>query len=61
MTTKDRAPIDQQWIQDYCDQLIAVAQRLGPGVMQDTTLRRIECVMDLVEAWQKRNWPIDQR
>jgi hypothetical protein len=52
--TRDRAPIDQQWIQQYCDQLLKLAERLDAGPMRDATLRRIEAVMDLLDAWQKR-------
>ncbi len=50
----DRSPIDQQWIQRYCDTLLEAAKRLDHGAMRDAVLRRVECVMDLVEAWQKR-------
>lgn len=60
-TERDRSPIDQRWVQDYCDAIMASAQQLEPGVFRDALLRRVECAMDLVEAWQKRNLPMDQR
>lgn len=61
MTDRDRSPIDQQWIQQYCDQLLAVANRLPEGVTRDVVLRRVEYAMDLLEGWQKRHLPMDQR
>ena len=58
MPDRDRAPIDQKWIQDYCDSLARIAESLGPeSVMGLATTRRLEVVMDLVDAWQKRHWP----
>ncbi len=54
--TRDRSPIDQRWIQNYCDQLLKVAGTLPErGVIREATMRRVECVMDLVEAWQKKD------
>lgn len=52
-----RAPIDQQWIQRYCDEFLKVADGMPPGPFRDAILRRVECAMDLLEAWQKRNEP----
>ena len=59
--TPDRSPIDQQWIQHYCDEFIKVAASLPDGLLKQAVLRRVECVMDLTEAWQKRNLPMDKR
>jgi hypothetical protein len=58
---RDRSPIDQKWVQAYCDVLLKLAEELPQGLLRDATLRRIECVMDLVEAWQKRNLPMEER
>lgn len=58
---KDRSPIDQRWIQTYCDEFMKVGDSLPEGLLKQAVIRRIECVMDLVEAWQKRNIPIDRR
>ena len=57
---RDRAPIDQRWIQTYCDKFLEVAGRLPEGVLRDATLRRVECCMDLLEAWQTRNNPREE-
>jgi hypothetical protein len=57
MTERDRSPIDQRWIQHYCDEFMKVASGMPEGKFKDTILRRVECCMDLVEAWQKRNEP----
>lgn len=54
MTERDRSPIDQQWIQRYCDELLKVAPQIPEGAFRDAILRRAECVMDLVDAWQTR-------
>ena len=59
--SRDLSPIDQLWIRDYCDEFLKVATRLPSGALRDVVLRRIECVHDLVEAWQKRNTPMDKR
>lgn len=60
--TRDRSPIDQQWIQHYCDEFLkVVATAKLDGAMRDAVLRRVECCMDLLDAWQLRNVPIDQR
>ena len=53
----DRSPIDQQWIQNYCDEFLRVSAALPPGIYQDALLRRVECVLDLLEAWQNRRRP----
>lgn len=54
---RDRAPIDQQWMQHYCDEMLKVAAQLPEGMFRDAVLRRVECVMELLEAWQTRNHP----
>ena len=54
MPDRDRSPIDQQWVQGYCETLVKAAERFPQGAMRDAILRRAECVMDLVEAWQER-------
>lgn len=61
MSQRDRAPIDQPWLQRYCDEFLKIAATMPDGVMKDTILRRVECVMDVLDAWQLRNIPIDQR
>jgi len=58
---KDLSPIDQMWIKNYCDEFLKIAVKLDNGPFKDTILRRIECVQDLTEAWQKRNIPMDKR
>lgn len=55
MSNRDLSPIDQQWIQHYCDEFLKIAPQLPEGAMRDAILRRVECCMDLLEAWQKRN------
>ena len=55
--TRDRSPIDQRWVQHYCDEFFKVAGNLPEGLLKNAVLRRIECCMDLLEAWQKRNEP----
>jgi len=59
MPERDTSPIDQRWVQNYCDLFLKVSGELPEGTFRDSTLRRVEIVMDLVEAWQKRNWPPD--
>lgn len=58
---RDRAPIDQAWIQQYCDEFIKVGLTLPDGALKDAVTRRIDIIHDLVDAWQQRNVPIDQR
>ena len=55
--TRDTLPIDQRWIQHYCDEFLKVAKDIPEGAFRDAVLRRVECCMDLLEAWQKRNEP----
>lgn len=58
----DRSPIDQEWIKNYTDEFLKIASQFSEdSVMRATILRRVECVQDLVEAWQKRNIPIGER
>jgi len=54
---RDHSPIDQQWIQHYCDEFLKIAPQIPEGPFRDAILRRVECCMDLLEAWQKRNEP----
>ena len=61
MSDRDRRPIDQQWIQHYCDEFLKVSELVPTGPLRDSVLRRVECCMDLLDAWQKRNWPMDER
>lgn len=59
---KDRAPIDQAWIRDYCDHFIEIAQQLPPNSpLREAVLLRVEYLQDLVEVWQLRNVPMDER
>lgn len=58
---RDPSPIDQKWIQDYCDQFLSVVKDIPTGPFRDAVLHRIECIMDLLEAWQKRNLPMNKR
>lgn len=62
MTERDRSAIDQQWIRDYCDQLLKVAatfDKHSPTVA--AVVQRVDHIHDLVDSWQQRNIPIDQR
>jgi hypothetical protein len=61
MNERDRNPVDQQWVQHYCDEFLKIAARLDDGLLKNAVLLRVEHAMDLLDAWQKRNWPIDQR
>lgn len=54
---RDRSPIDQRWVQHYCDTLLEFAKGVPLSPMHDAILKRVECAMDLLEAWQKRDWP----
>jgi hypothetical protein len=38
---RDRSPIDQQWIQNYCDEFLKVSARLGPGPCDGSSARWI--------------------
>ncbi len=49
-----RTPIDQEWIRQYVDQLLAVAGTLPEGAMRDALMKRAEHALDLVEAWHAR-------
>lgn len=61
MSERDRAPIDQQWVRDYCDQFLKIAGSFSlNNPMREAVARRVEHVQDLVEAWQKRNWPREE-
>ena len=57
MPERDRSPVDQKWIQHYCDEFLKITGELPPGPLKDAVLRRVECVMDLLDAWQTRNEP----
>lgn len=58
---RDRSPIDQQWVRGYCDRLTKVVEVMPDGPYKDAVLHRVECVMDLLEAWQKREWTAGER
>lgn len=58
MINKDLSPIDQQWINNYVGEFLKIANQLPEGFLKQAVLRRVECVMDLTEAWQTRNNPI---
>jgi hypothetical protein len=58
---RDRAPIDQQWIQWYCDEFLKIAPSIPEGSFRAAVLRRVECCMDLLDAWQTRNNPMEPR
>jgi len=60
MPERDRSPIDQRWVQKYCDALLEAAKTFELGPMHDAILRRVECAMDLLDAWQKRDWPKEE-
>ncbi len=49
-----RTPIDYDWIADYCDRLLKVAEGLPEGPLRDAMLLRVQHVMDLVMAWNGR-------
>lgn len=59
--TRDRSPIDQQWVQRYCDEFMKAAYLIPEGKFREAVLRRVECAMDLLDAWQRRNWPMEKR
>ena len=44
-------PIDPDWIRQYVDSLLALAERLGPGRMREVVLQRADHILDLVKAW----------
>ena len=48
-------PIDQRWVQHYCEEFLEVAGQLPEGKLRDAVMLRVDNVMDLVEAWQKRD------
>lgn len=58
---RDLSPIDQQWINNYCEEFLKIASSLPEGSLRDAVLRRVECCFDLVEAWQLRNMPIEEQ
>ena len=45
-------PIPQEWIRDYVDKLVHMANQLS-GSMRDATLLRADHAMDLVEAFRE--------
>jgi hypothetical protein len=54
---RDRSPIDQEWVQRYCEEFLKIAPQIPEGAFRDAILRRVEVCMDLVDAWQTRNNP----
>lgn len=47
--------IPEEWIKGYVDQWLLIAEKLGPGKMQDAALLRADHAMDLVKAYRMRN------
>lgn len=58
---RDLSPINQKWLMDYCNKFTYIAGNMPDGGLKEALLRRVECVLDVLEAWQLRNVPIDQR
>lgn len=46
--------IPQEWVKNYIDVLLGVAQQLPDGVFKDAVLLRVDHVMDLVKAFRDR-------
>ena len=44
-------PIDPEWIKQYVDTFVKLAEKLGPGEMRNSCLVRADHALDLVEAW----------
>ena len=51
----DNSDIPQEWIKHYVDQLLDVATKLETGGMRDAVLLRVDNVLDLVQAYRRRN------
>jgi len=45
-------PIPQEWIRDYVDSLIAVANNFD-GTMRDAIAARADAVLDMVKAFRE--------
>ena len=61
MSKRDRSPIDQDWIRDYCDQFLRIGNSFSlSNPMRPAIALRIEHIQDLVEAWQRRNQPLPE-
>ncbi len=58
--TRDKRPVDQRWVRDYCDMLMRIASPMPEDKAKEALLRRAEYVTDMLEAWQIRNLPKDQ-
>lgn len=48
-------PIPQEWIKEYVDKLLMMAEKFGPGAMQNAALLRADHAMDMVKAFRERN------
>jgi hypothetical protein len=46
--------IPDEWIKQYVDKWIALAERFPPGGMRDAAIARAGHVMDMVEVWRNR-------
>jgi hypothetical protein len=54
MTMKTIESIPSKFIQNYIDELINIAKPFPEdSVMKAAILRRVECVMDMVDAYKK--------
>ena len=47
-------PIPQEWIKDYVDTMLSLAQRFNDNKMRDACALRAEHAMDLVRAFRER-------
>ncbi len=55
---KDLSAIDQRWILTYCDKYIAIARMMPTNsILRIAAERRIENIMDMLEAYQNRHTP----
>jgi|APGre2960657404_1045060.scaffolds.fasta_scaffold32126_4 hypothetical protein len=48
--------IPEDWIRKYVDSLITVAKSLDDSsIMKQAIIIRVECILDMVEAFRERN------
>jgi len=54
VSTRLLRPIPQEWIRDYTDSLVKAAESFGNTPMGQRALERAEHIMDMVEAFRKK-------
>lgn len=57
ITQRDKSPIDQRWVLEYCDTLMRIASPMPDDRVKEALLRRVAFVQDMLEAWQIRQAP----